>query len=61
MTTEANNFAYPTDPTMLDKGFTKREYIAVIALSATNSKGTAQERAQEAVALADALIKALNS
>ncbi len=61
MTTEANTSAYPNDPTMLDKGLTKREYIAAIALSATNSTVTPQERAQEAVALADALIKALNS
>lgn len=61
MTTEANNSAYPNDPTMLDKGLTKREYMATLALSATNSKATAQERATEAVALADALIEALNS
>lgn len=59
MSTEANNSAYPTDPTMLEKGLTKREYIAAIALSATTSTSTAQERAQEAVALADALSKAL--
>ena len=61
MSNEASAYAYPTDPTMLNKGLTKREYIAAIALSATNSKSTAQERAEEAVALTDALIQALNS
>lgn len=61
MSTEANASAYPVDPTMLAKGLSKREYIAALALAATNSTGTEHERAQEAVALADALIKALNS
>ncbi len=60
MSNEATASVYPTDPTMLSKGLTKREYIAAIALSATNSTGTAQERAEEAVALADALLKALH-
>lgn len=45
---------------MLQRGLSKREYIAAIALSATKSTGKPQERAQEAVALADALIEALN-
>ena len=61
MSNEASAYAYPTDPTMLNKGLTKREYIAAIALSATNSKDTTEERVQEAVALTDALLKALNS
>ena len=61
MSIEATKSAYPADPTMLEKGLTKREYIAAIALSATNSTATAQERALEAVALADALIAALHS
>ncbi len=60
MSNEATASVYPTDPTMLSKGLTKREYIAASALSATNSTGTAQERAEEAVALADALLKALH-
>lgn len=59
MSYEATASAYPTDPTMLDKGLTKREYIAALALSATDSKATAQERAKKAVELADALLKAL--
>lgn len=61
MSTEATASAHPTDPTMLEKGLTKREYIAAIALAATDSTGTAQQRAQEAVALADALLDALHS
>lgn len=61
MNTEPSSSAYPGDPTMLDKGLNKREYMASIALAATNSTGTPQERAQEAVALADALIEALNN
>lgn len=61
MSTEATAPAHPTDPTMLEKGLTKREYIAAIALSATDVTSTAQERAQEAIALADALIEALQS
>ena len=59
MSTEGKSSAYPTDPAMLEKGLTKREYIAAIALSATTSTGTDQERAQEAVALADVLLKSL--
>jgi hypothetical protein len=43
---DANAPAHPTDPTMLDKGLTKREYIAAIALAATefwyNCPGTSQ-------------------
>jgi hypothetical protein len=58
---DANAPAHPTDPTMLDKGLSKREYIAAIALAATDSSATAQERAKQAVELADALFKALYS
>jgi hypothetical protein len=58
---DANAPAHPTDPTMLDKGLSKREYIAAIALAATDSSKTAQERAKQAVELADALFKALYS
>ncbi len=61
MSHEATASAYPTDPTMLDKGLTKREYIAAIALSATNSTAKVEERAKQAVELADALLKALDS
>ncbi len=61
MINEASNSAYPTDPAMLSKGLTKREYMAAIALAATNSQSTVQERAEEATALADALLKALHS
>jgi hypothetical protein len=57
---DANAPAYPTDPTMLDKGLTKREYVAAIALAATDSSAAAQERANQAVELADALLKALH-
>lgn len=57
---DPNAPAHPTDPTMLDKGLTKREYIAAIALAATDASTTAQERAKEAVELADALLKALH-
>lgn len=61
MHNEANAYAYPTDPTMLDKGLTKREYIAAIALSATDAMAEVGERAKQAVELADALIQALHS
>ncbi len=61
MTTEVTASAFPLDPTMLQRGLSKREYIAAIALSGTKSTAKPQERAQEAVALADALIEALNS
>lgn len=56
---DANAPAHPTDPTMLERGLSKREYIAAIALAATDSSTTAQERAKQAVELADALFKAL--
>jgi hypothetical protein len=46
---------------MLDKGLTKREYIAAIASSATDATAKVGERAKQAVELADALIKALHS
>lgn len=61
MSNEANASAYPTDPSMLSKGLTKREYIATLALAATNSTAKPQERAQEAVVLADALLAILHS
>lgn len=61
MSHEATASAYPTDPTMLDKGLTKREYIAAMALSATDSTAKVEERAKHAVELADALLKALDN
>lgn len=61
MSQDATASAYPTDPTMLDKGLTKREYIAALALPATDAADSVEKRAKQAVELADALLKALHA
>jgi hypothetical protein len=61
MSTQTDRSAYPCDPTMLEKGLTKREYMAALALQATSPTSTPHERAKEAVILADALLEVLHS
>ena len=60
MTIQADRAAHPVDPSMLEKGLTKREYIAAIALQATSVSASPHERAKEAVILADALLDVLH-
>ena len=59
MTSPANHSAYPVDPAMVEKGLTKREYMAALALQATSTTSTPHERAKEAVILADELLAVL--
>ncbi|HAX78907.1 MAG TPA: hypothetical protein DCY88_24530 [Cyanobacteria bacterium UBA11372] len=60
MTTQAERAAHPVEPSMLEKGLTKREYIAALALQATSISASPHERAKEAVILADALLEVLH-